>query len=81
MILLTALSIDKIVFSLTSTIQTLMVSIPKPPAEWPKSFSDLEQAATLANFTHIWTAEGWLYAAAAMDLFSRRVVPGPCSPA
>ena len=29
---------------------------------------------TLADFTYIWTAEGWLYAAAVMDLYSRRIV-------
>jgi putative transposase len=28
----------------------------------------------LADFTYIWTAEGWLYLAAVLDLFSRRVV-------
>ena len=28
----------------------------------------------VADFTYIWTAEGWLYVAAAIDLFSRRVV-------
>jgi putative transposase len=28
----------------------------------------------LADFTYIWTAEGWLYVAVVMDLFSRRVV-------
>ncbi|RZA14656.1 MAG: IS3 family transposase [Proteobacteria bacterium] len=28
----------------------------------------------VADFTYIWTAEGWLYAAAVIDLFSRRVV-------
>ena len=28
----------------------------------------------VADFTYIWTAEGWLYVAAAVDLFSRRVV-------
>jgi hypothetical protein len=27
-----------------------------------------------ADFTYIWTAEGWLYVAAVTDLFSRRVV-------
>jgi putative transposase len=26
------------------------------------------------DFTYIWTAEGWLYVAAVVDLFSRRVV-------
>src|SRR5437763_442030 len=28
----------------------------------------------IADLTYIWTAEGWLYVAAALDLFSRRVV-------
>lgn len=28
----------------------------------------------IAGFTYIWTAEGWLYVAAVIDLFSRRVV-------
>jgi putative transposase len=28
----------------------------------------------IADFTYIWTAEGWLYLAAVIDLFSRRVV-------
>ena len=28
----------------------------------------------VADFTYIWTAEGWLYAAVVTDLFSRRVV-------
>jgi putative transposase len=28
----------------------------------------------IADFTYIWTAEGWLYVAAVVDLFSRRVV-------
>jgi putative transposase len=28
----------------------------------------------IADFTYIWTAEGWLYVAAVEDLFSRRVV-------
>jgi putative transposase len=28
----------------------------------------------IADFTHVWTAEGWLYVAAVVDLFSRRVV-------
>jgi len=28
----------------------------------------------IADFTYIWTAEGWLYAADVIDLFSRRVV-------
>ncbi len=28
----------------------------------------------VADFTYIWTAKGWLYAAAVMDLYSRRIV-------
>ncbi|MBX9646694.1 MAG: IS3 family transposase [Xanthobacteraceae bacterium] len=28
----------------------------------------------IADFTYIWTAEGWLYVTAVIDLFSRRVV-------
>ena len=28
----------------------------------------------VADFTYIWTAEGWLYFAVVLDLFSRRVV-------
>jgi putative transposase len=34
----------------------------------------------LADFTYIWTAEGWLYVAAVLDLFSRRVVGWSMSP-
>jgi len=28
----------------------------------------------LADFTYIWTAEGWLYVAAVLDLYARRIV-------
>ena len=28
----------------------------------------------MADFTYIWTSEGWLYVAAVLDLFSLRVV-------
>ena len=35
----------------------------------------------IADFTYIWTAEGWLYVAAVIDLFSRRVVGWSMSPA
>jgi putative transposase len=28
----------------------------------------------VADFTYVWTAEGWLYVAAVMDLYSRRIV-------
>jgi putative transposase len=32
------------------------------------------QPKWVADFTYIWTGEGWLYVAAVLDLFSRRVV-------
>jgi putative transposase len=32
------------------------------------------QPKWVADFIYIWTAEGWLYVAAVIDLFSRRVV-------
>jgi putative transposase len=41
---------------------------------------DRQFAASVANqkwaadFTYLWTAEGWLYVAIVLDLFSRRVV-------
>jgi putative transposase len=28
----------------------------------------------VADFTYVWTSEGWLYVAAVLDLFSRRIV-------
>ena len=31
-------------------------------------------AKWVADFTYIWTAEGWLYVAAVLDLYSRRIV-------
>ena len=36
-------------------------------AEWPNQ-------KWITDFTYIWTIEGWLYVAAVIDLFSRRVV-------
>jgi putative transposase len=35
----------------------------------------------VADFTYLWTAEGWLYLAAVLDLYSRRVVGWSMSPA
>jgi hypothetical protein len=29
----------------------------------------------VADFTYVWTAEGWLYVAAVIDLFSVSVLP------
>lgn len=31
----------------------------------------------MVDFTYLWTAEGWHYVGAVVDLFSRRVVAGP----
>ena len=36
--------------------------------------ADRPNAKWVADFTYIWTAQGWLYVAAVVDLFSRRVV-------
>lgn len=36
--------------------------------------ADAPNKKWVANFTYIWTAEGWLYVAAVLDLYSRRVV-------
>ena len=33
----------------------------------------------VADFTYIWTAEGWLYAAVVLDLYSRRIVGWSCN--
>lgn len=35
--------------------------------------ADAPNQKWVADFTYIWTAEGWLYVAAVIDLFSRRV--------
>lgn len=36
--------------------------------------ADCPNQKWIADFTYIWTAEGWLYVAVVIDLFSRRVV-------
>lgn len=36
--------------------------------------ADAPKQKWIADFTYIWTAEGWLYAAVVLDLYSRRVV-------
>ena len=36
--------------------------------------ADAPNQKWVADFTYIWTTEGWLYVAAVIDLFSRRVV-------
>jgi putative transposase len=36
--------------------------------------AELADQEWIADFTYVWTTEGWLYVAAVIDLFSRRVV-------
>ena len=36
--------------------------------------ADAPNQKWVADFTYIWTAQGWLYAAAVLDLYSRRIV-------
>ncbi len=38
------------------------------------SLGDAPDVAWVTDITYVWTAEGWLYLAAILDLFSRRVV-------
>ena len=47
------------------SLPTCSTAASKPPAPNRK---------WIADFTYVWTAEGWLYVAAVIDLFSRRVV-------
>lgn len=36
--------------------------------------ADAPNLKWVADFTYIWTAEGWLYVAVVLDLYSRRIV-------
>jgi putative transposase len=46
-----------------------------PPNALDRQFAaDQPNRKWIADFTYVWTAEGWLYVAAVIDLFSRRVV-------
>jgi putative transposase len=45
------------------------------PAKLDRDFqADCPNQKWLADFTYIWTAEGWIYVAAVLDIFSRRAV-------
>lgn len=52
----------------------------RPTAELPANILDRQFSALapnrkwVADFTYIWTAQGWLYVAVVLDLFSRRAV-------
>ncbi|MBB4577645.1 transposase InsO family protein, partial [Rhizobium lentis] len=46
--------------SIRNKTSALKFPAPRPNQKW------------VADFTYLWTAEGWLYVAAVIDLFSRR---------
>jgi putative transposase len=53
---------DRIASSVAPNVLNRQFHSPAPNRKW------------IADFTYIWTGEGWLYVAAVIDLFSRRVV-------
>ncbi len=53
---------DRAVAAIASNVLDRQFTAERPNQKW------------IADFTYIWTAEGWLYVAAVIDLFSRRVV-------
>ena len=53
---------DRSMGTVPSNVLDRQFAAPAPNRKW------------VADFTYVWTAEGWLYVAAVVDLFSRRVV-------
>jgi putative transposase len=53
---------DRKIATVASNILDRQFAAERPNQKW------------IADFAYIWTAEGWLYLAAVIDLFSRRVV-------
>ena len=53
---------DRSAAALSANVLDRQFDAPAPNRKW------------VADFTYIWTAEGWLYVAVVLDLFSRRVV-------
>jgi putative transposase len=53
---------ERIASAVASNVLDRQFHAPSPNSKW------------IADFTYIWTGEGWLYVAAVIDLFSRRVV-------
>src|SRR6476620_1408195 len=53
---------DRSAAALAANVLDRRFEAPAPNRKW------------VADFTYVWTAEGWLYVAAVLDLFSRRVV-------
>lgn len=52
---------ERIASAIASNVLERQFHAPSPNSKW------------ISNFTYIWTGEGWLYVAAVIDLFSRRV--------
>ena len=59
---------ERVVSTIAPNVLDRQFHAPTPNRKW------------IADFTYIWTAEGWLYVAAVIDLFSRRVVGWSMSP-
>jgi putative transposase len=53
---------DRQIATLSSNLLDRQFADKRPNQKW------------IVDFTYIWTAEGWLYVSAVIDLFSRRVV-------
>jgi putative transposase len=53
---------DRLLATLSPNLLDRQFAAERPNQKW------------IADFTYVWTAEGWLYVAAVIDLFSRRVV-------
>jgi putative transposase len=53
---------DRPTAALSANVLDRSFAAPAPNRKW------------VADFTYVWTGEGWLYVAAVLDLFSRRVV-------
>jgi transposase InsO family protein len=70
------------IFSVTKLKTTIVGNFPVKPLQWHDLNAlaatipggDAPNQKWVADFTYIWTAEGWLYVAAVLDLYSRRVV-------
>ena len=61
--------------SVIADIEPVNATGPSEPARLDRDFqADRPNQKWLADFTYIWTAEGWLYVAVVLDLFSRRAV-------
>ena len=61
--------------SIIADIEPVNATGSREPARLDRNFrADRPNQKWLADFTYIWTAEGWLYVAVVLDLFSRRAV-------